>query len=194
MYLGGLQVLRDPANPDRVAQSAHSMRELMEKIGELGPQEAEGRASTGSMKDRIFKLRETLDRAKRNSAGYSESGGWTGPFDRHLHRFLDKLDGLFEWVDSHHPSRREQFGRTLARLDPSGLPLARPLRDRRYRAWNEMSNFFQKISHHRSSSGIDEFRKTIRRLEVFLTNVLLPTTFDDLDAIDALLKESGHAS
>ena len=27
----------------------------------------------------------------------------------------------------------------------------------------------------------------------FLTSVLLPTTFDDLDAIDALLKESGDA-
>ena len=37
MYLGGLQVLQDTANPDRVAQSAHSIRELMEKIVELAP-------------------------------------------------------------------------------------------------------------------------------------------------------------
>ena len=34
---------------------------------------------------------------------------------------------------------------------------------------------------------------SMRELEDFLTSVLLPTTFDDLDAIDALLKESGDA-
>ncbi len=165
----------------------------MEKIGELYPEEAEGRTSTGSMKERVFKLKDALDKAKRLSAGYSEPGGWTGPFDRHLHRFLEKLGDFFDWVDSHRPSRRAQFQRTLVGLDPSGHDLPKPLRDRRYRAWKRMSSFFQKTSHHRSSPGLDKFRERIGELEAFLSSVLLPTTFDDLDAIDALLKESGDA-
>lgn len=192
MYLGGLQVLRDPANPDRVAQSAHSMRELMEKIGETELPTAEGR-STRNMKNEVFNLRDALAKAERNSAGYSESGGWTGPFDGHLYRFLKKLSGFFDWVDSDRPSRRAQFQRTLLHLDPSGRPLAEPLRDRRYRAWREMWDFFQDTSHHRAFPGLDGFRRRIGELEVFLGSMLVPRTFDDLDAIDALLKESGDA-
>lgn len=192
MYLGGLRVLDDPANPDRVAQSAHSMRELMEKIGELEPQTAEGR-STRNLKNEVFNLKDALAKAMRNSKGHSERDGWTGPFDRHLGRFLRKLGGFFDWVDSDRPSRRTQFERTLVHLDPSGRALAKPLRDRRYRAWNEMSSFFQKTSHHRTFPGLNGLRETIGELEAFLTSVLLPTTFDDLDAIDALLRESGHA-
>ena len=34
IYVGGLRVLEDHSNPDRLAQSAHSMRELMEKMEE----------------------------------------------------------------------------------------------------------------------------------------------------------------
>ncbi|MCY4107591.1 MAG: hypothetical protein OXG11_01015 [Chloroflexi bacterium] len=192
MYLGGLQVLHDPANPDRVAQSAHSMRELMEKIGEVELTTAEGR-STRRMKNEVFNLRGAFTQAKRNSAGYSESGGWTGPFDGHLYRFLKKLNDFFDWVDSDRPSRRAQFQRTLVHLDPSGRPLAKPLRDRRYRAWREMWDFFQDTSHHRAFPGIDEFRRRIGELEVFLASVLVPRTFDDMDAIDALLKEAGDA-
>ena len=53
MYLGGLRVLHETANSDRVAQAAHSMRELMEKIGELGPANAAGSHSTGSMGQKV---------------------------------------------------------------------------------------------------------------------------------------------
>ena len=192
MYLGGLQVLQDAANRDRVAQSAHSMRELMEKIGEIELPTAEGR-SARRMKNEVFNLRDALAKAMRNSEGYSESGGWTGPFDGHLYRFLKKLNDFFDWVDSDRPSRRAQFQRTLSHLDPSGRALAKPLRDRRYRAWRSMWDFFQDTSHHRASPGLNEFRERIRELEAFLISVLVPTTFDDLDAIDALLKESGDA-
>ena len=34
MYIGGLTVLRDEANPDRFALCAHSLRELIEKLPE----------------------------------------------------------------------------------------------------------------------------------------------------------------
>lgn len=192
MYLGGLQVLRDPANPDRVAQSAHSMRELMEKFSEIELPTVEGR-STRNMKNEVFNLRDALAKAKRNSAGYSESGGWTGPFDGHLYRFLKKLSDFFDWMDSDRRSRRAQFHRTLDYLDPSGRPLAEPLRDRRYRAWRELWDFFQHAAHHRAVPGLDEFRRRIGELEVFPASILVPRTFDDLDAIDALLKESGDA-
>ena len=193
MYLGGLQVLQDPSNPDRVAQAAHSMRELMEKVGELERPAEEGSASTGSMKDRIFKLKEALDKAKRNAEGYTESGAWEGPFDEHLYRFLSRVDEFFEWVDSDRPSRRTLFQRAMTRLDASGQALPPPLRNRRYRGWQKMWNFFQKTSHHRSFPSLNEMRDRIGDLEAFLASMFVPKTFEDLDAIDALLEEAGDA-
>lgn len=193
MYLGGLQVLQDAANPDRIAQSAHSMRELMEKIGELEPRAAEGSRNTGSMKSRAFNLKSDFEKAKRNSKEYSgELGGWEG-FDGHLRRFLGKVADFFDWIDSDRPLRRELLQRTMVRLDASGRTLPQPLLDRRYRDWKEMVDFFQNTSHHRSSPSLDQFRERIGELEAFLSTVLVPTTFDDLDAIDTLLKESGNA-
>lgn len=193
MYLGGLQVLQDAANPDRVAQSAHSMRELMEKIVELEPRAAEEGRSTGELRPKVMNLKEAFAKLKRNTAGYSQPGVWTGTFDGHISRFLKKVDDFFGWMDSDRPSRRTAFQRTMAHLDASGRALPKPLRDRRYRDWKQMVSFFQKTSHHRSFPPVSELLQRIGELETFLSSVLVPTTADDLNAIDALLKESGDA-
>ena len=193
MYLGGLRVLRDTANPDRVAQSALSMRELMVKMGELEPANAGGNQSTGSMKQEVFQLKEDFVQLKRNTKGYSEAGVWTGPFNGHLHRFLKKLDHFFARVIANSPTRRAQFQRTMARLDPSDRALPKPLLDTRYREWQELRDFFEGTLHHGLSPSRDEVRERIGELETFLAGVLVPTTFDDLNAIDALLQESGDA-
>lgn len=165
----------------------------MEKIGELEPEAAEEIRSTGSMKSRAFNLKEDFEKAKRNSNGYSaELGDWEG-FDGHLSRFLNKVASFFDWIDSDRPSRKVQFQRTMVRLDASGRALPKPLRDRRYRAWTKMFDFFKHTSHHRDSPSLDQFRERIEELETFLASVFVPKTFDDLDAIDALLKEADDA-
>ena len=82
----------------------------------------------------------------------------------------------------------------MVRLDPSDRALPKPLRDRRYRDWKTGERFFfQKTSHHRSFPSPDEVREWIGELEIFLSGVLVPSTFDDLNAIDALLQESDDA-
>lgn len=195
MYLGGLRVLHETGNPDRVAQSAHSMRELMEKIGELESANARGSQNTGSMGPKVDQLKQDLVQLKRNTEGYSEVDGWTGPFksNGHLCCFLKKLDDFFTWLKANRRSRRARLQRTMVLLDPSGQTLPKLLLDRRYRDWKRMNNFFQKTSHHRSFPSRGEVREGIRELEIFLAGVLVPRTFDDLDAIDALLQESDDA-
>lgn len=193
MYVGGLRVLRETANPDRVAQSAHSMRELMEKIGELESVNEGGSQSAGSMGQKVDHLKQDLVQLKRKTKGYSDAGVWTGPFNGHLYRFMKKLDGFFDWVEANRRSRRAQFQETMARLDPYDRPLPKPLRDRRYREWKQMNDFFQKTSHHRSFPSRDEVRERIGELELFLAGVLAPRTFDDLNEIDALLQEPDDA-
>ena len=193
MYLGGLRVLRDTANPDGVAQSAFSMRELMVKMDELGSANAAGSQSTGSMGPKVDQLKRDLVQLKRNTEGYSETGVWKGPFNGHLHRFLKKLDAFFAWVEANRQSRREQFHQSMVHLDPSDRALPKPLLDTRYRQWDKLKGFFQGTLHHGRYPSRDELQDRIEELETFLVNLLAPTTFDDLNAIDALLQESDDA-
>ena len=194
LYLGGLRVLHDAANPDRMAQSAHSMRELMVKMGELEPAAVAGSQGAGSMKPKVFQLKDGFGRLKRNTVGYSaEIGVWTGPFNGHLHRFLTEVDDFFAWVDANRQTRRAQFQRTMVRLDASDRALPQPLLNTRYREWQVLLRFFQGTSHHGLSPSHDEVREKIGELEAFLAKVLVPTTSDDLNAIDALLQESDDA-
>ena len=62
-----------------------------------------------------------------------------------------------------------------------------------WKTWRELEKYFIGASHHGNPTSTEELRKRIAELEDFLASLLLPTTFDDLDAIDALLKESGNA-
>lgn len=193
MYLGGLRVLCDTANPDCVAQAANSMRELMVKMGELEPANTAVNQSTGSMGPKVNQLKQDLVQLKRNTNGYSETDGWTGPFNGHLLRFLEKLDAFFAWVEANRRTRKEQFRQTMVRLDPSDRALPKLLLDARYREWQKLLSFFQGTLHHGLSPSRDEVRKRIGELETFLAGVLVPTTFDDLNAIDAILQESSDA-
>ena len=51
------------------------------------------------MKSRAFNLRESFEKAKRNSREYTKDRGWTG-LDGHLDRFLKKVDDFFDWMKS----------------------------------------------------------------------------------------------
>ena len=106
MYQGGLVVLEDSGNPDRFAQCAHSMRELMEKISEhLGvPMKAQGESL--GVKARDFS--DAYDRARTNTECFSESNGWHGTVDRPLQKFLREADFFFDWFESHRPRRQEE--------------------------------------------------------------------------------------
>ena len=138
-------------------------------------------------------MKEDFVKLKRNTKGYSETGGWTGPFNGHLYGFLRKLEDFFAWVHENHLTRREQFKRTMVRLDASDRALPQPLLDTRYRQWDKLKSFFQGTLHHGRSPSRAEMLERIGELETFLASALVPTTFDDLNAIDALLQESDDA-
>ena len=184
MYVGGLQVLHDTANPDRMAQSAHSMRELMEKM--VDPKRRTGLTAKVNEVAGVFRDQKP----KTNS--HSESGGWDGTIDSPLRKILKKLEDFLERYATFYPRKKERFRRALSRWEGSDIDLPEASLERYWKAWNGLNDYFQGVAHHGKSTSAEELRGQVAGLERFLARRLLKT-FDDLDVIDALLKESGNA-
>ena len=185
MYLGGLQVLEDTANPDRVAQSAHSMRELMEKI--VDPKRRPGLTA---------KVNEVEDRfrdQKPKTNCHSDSTGWAGTIDPPLRKILQRLEDFLDWFVAFYPRKKERFRHALSRMEGTDLVVPEASFRIHWKTWRELEEYFVGVSHHGKPTSTEELRKRITELEDFLVLRLLPTTFVDLDAIDALLKESDNA-
>lgn len=196
IYAGGLRVLEDDSNPDRLAQSAHSMRELMEKIEEWFARKTEGnggRKRPAPLKAEIGQVEVLFLRRKRQTGCYSDESGWTGEIDHHLRKVLDRLDGFFEWFAEEYPRRRALFEQMLIGLDPSGLVFPPPLVDNSWRQWRKIRDYFVNVSHHRRDTSLDTLREQTERLENFLADRLLPRTSAELDVIDAIIEEARDA-
>jgi hypothetical protein len=193
IYLGGLIVLEDTANPDRFALCAHGMRELMEKLPDFLD------VSTKAQKESLkAKVREMVEDAfvdmQKKTACYSATNGWDGAVDGHLRKFLLQIGNFLDWFASHRPRRRAELHGALVRLDGSGRDLPAPLASLNVDDWDKKRDYFQSVAHHRRSANESEFRQWMDALECFLLERLVPRTFDDFAEIDALLEEeSGDA-
>lgn len=185
MYSGALRVLADDKNRDRHALSAHGLRELMEKLPKF--LDVPTPAHKESMTEKLRSPQDKHGSATSSSTCRGSNGTWNGTIDEPLRGFLVAIDSFFEWLAKHHPRRRAEAQQTLLKLDPSGRPLPAALRDLNVEAWRDMHNYFQGVSHHTKAGDADEFDSYLDALERFLLERLVPRTFEDFGAIDALL-------
>jgi hypothetical protein len=190
MYRGGIAVLGDAANPDRFAQCAHSMRELMEKLPEL--LDVPTTAQKERLKAKVREIEDAFLGVQRKTCCFSATAGWDGSIDGHLRKFLTRLGSFLEWFASHQPRRRDELHGVLVRLDGSGRELPKPLASLNVDTWGKKRDYFQSVSHHRRTADEQEFRQRLDALERFLLDRLEPRTFDDFAEIDDLLGEGGE--
>ena len=158
-YIGALTVLFQDTNPDRVAQAAHSIRELMEKIVVARSPQPLG-----------VRTRNLYDKWKRNghsAEGASCSCGLTPAFLESLHRFFDEFE-------RDNPSRRDVAKKIIAEIDPAGLPLPGVVQEERVDVWMKLRDFFISVCHHRYECDEEELVERIEELEIFLLTFLRP--------------------
>lgn len=190
MYRGGISVLGDTTNPDRFAQCAHSLRELMEKLPEL--LDVPTTAQKESLKTKVHEIEDAFLGAQKKTSCFCAPNGWDGSIDGHLRKFLTRLGSFFEWFASHHPRRRDELNSVLVRLDGSSRVLPKPLASLNVDAWEKKREYFQSVAHHRHATDEQEFRQWLDALERFLLDRLEPRTFDDFAEIDALLEDGNE--
>ena len=185
MYTGAINRMNRGGNPDRHAQAAHSLRELMEKLPEHLNVPTNARKET--LKAKARECEDAFNNAQRRSGCYGVSGGWTGEIDQHLRKMLQRMEKCFQWFGEHAPRRREEARGALRQLDGTGRPPPEPLEDLNIAYWERIRDYFQRVAHHRVTTTDDEMWKWIVQLEDFLLDRLVPRTFEDFDEIDSLI-------
>lgn len=184
VYVSALRVLADEDNSDRIALAAHGVRELMEKIPEF--LEVPTPAHHESLKPKVQELLEHWTSMVRKTKCWAMDA-WTGEIDGHLGGFLKRLPAFFEWFAAHNPLRRAEARKLLQRLNVGGIEVAVPLEEQNVGLWMDLKGYFANTAHHRGGMNPDEFTGNLLRLESFLSDRLLPRTFEDFAEIDEIV-------
>ncbi len=189
MYYGALETLRDSQNPDRFALAAHGLRELMEKLpSEI---EVDMPAHRQNMGEKVRELFKQWEKAKEITKCRA-NGSWQGPIDSHLGNFLGKVETFFDWLKTHIPRRKEEVGQMLDKLDGAGQRLPEFFRTRNVENWDDIHEFFKKVSHHGKETNEAEFAEYRFAIEYTLLNLLQPRPFVEHDELDVLMGGGGN--
>lgn len=186
IYFGALMTLGRKDNPDRLAQAAHGLRELMEKLPKYLDLPIEKKPP--SLKEKVRRLAQRRDKAINNS-GSRDGSAWRGEIDNHLQKFLIESDEFFEWFEAEYVTRRRRTVKLLRDLDPSALPLPEPLEEPNVEQWNKCHDHFQGVSHHTIKGVEEDVRSHLSSLESLLMDRLAPRTSEDFATIDELIRE-----
>ncbi|MDE9364229.1 hypothetical protein PZ938_01290 [Luteipulveratus sp. YIM 133132] len=185
-YLGARSVLGQDGNPDRLAQSAHSIRELLEKLPHHFDVPVEKRAFILSERARV--LGQSFDKAVAKSKTY-EDGKWSGEIDAPLRQFLQRAEDFFGKLAVKRPPRSQEAKGFIRATDPSPLPLPDTIEELRIKEWNAYRDYFISVAHHRSAEP-DEFERWLELFEDFILKQLVPRTFEDRAEIRELIEEA----
>ncbi len=187
IYHGALVVLSDKSNPDSLPLAAHGLRELLEKIPRW--LDVPILSMKESLKEKVIWFEETWDHTIDKCPRH-KNGEWSGEIDKFIKKLFKCLHEFFTWFKAHHPRRKKEVTSLLRRLDSSGRQLPEPLEKLNVDYWYEIDKFFKDVAHHRRNPTEAEFNNWLDALERFLLDRLCPRTFDDFNAIDAILKET----
>lgn len=194
LYYGAYVVLADENNPERISQSAHSLRELLDKMPRWwdgAPVLQRGR-NTVNMKSKLNDIQKPWKQANET---YTENGilDWNGDVKPELIIFLYEFEKFQNWVINERPKRSEEVRSFLATESqlPEHVPDREEAEKERIKRWVKLYGILSNISHHGESTT--DYSDIQNRFEEYLTNEVLfdiqPTTFKDIRLLDDLIKE-----
>ena len=171
-YLGALHALNHPNNPDCVAQTAHSLREVIEKFLRM-TNGKDTNSPRGFEKERK-KLSKLFSRAKKH---YKE--GWEG---KDINEPLDTtLKDLCHYLRLYRQPTPGAADRAETQVDQGDDYSAGRFQQRKRRKRDELRKLkgeFVEISHH-GGSNIGEVKKLLETLEGILFNLAVTTQDQD---------------
>ena len=179
-YLGALYALDNHYNPDRVAQAAHSLRELLEKL----PRVIQGSNVQGSTTDFKGMRRNINDRILKDKERYPD--GWKNKkINARLDKTLRKVEDYFK--RNQQPTRDEQIQQAVATIDPMvnslDIEIQKAKRNQYYNLWDQLEGF----THHKSKADIEKFNDCLKELENIVLDLLASITAQDQKEIQTNL-------
>ena len=165
-YHGAIQILNS-TSPDKIAQAAHSIRELCDALPNRIAEIPEFKNPISAAKS-LFgaKFLETKEQY------YGK--GWMGKIvNQPLGEVLCGFEKLFN-----QPPRTKRFGKALTATDPQADFLSKDWRKERDKTFEELYDFFQNVAHHNHLATENELKDKLELFESLLLNFLTPCTAD----------------
>jgi hypothetical protein len=176
-YQGALQAL-DSRSSDRIAQAAHSIRELCDKLPDRIADIPKFKSPVSPVKS----IQRDFMQIKTSS--YAE--GWNEkPINTKLNKLLLRLEEIFKLFNE--PKRTARFQLALTASDPQAEFMSRAHREARDETFEKIGLFFQNTTHHNHIVDEAEFRKQVELFEYLLINYLTPCTATQQNELIALM-------
>lgn len=174
---------QDEENPDKHAQVAHSVRELMEK--------AQKDLTTLPMQlnsgELIGQIRGLSARWKVAAIPLTDTA-WDGTVTTKQKKMLVSIDTLLVDFDAKYPPNSERRSALIQALDGSAAQIPQQIMTERDNAWKELSEYFIAVAHHNTTTETDILRDNLIKVEQLLLDILTPEVLPVLDDIDALIE------
>ncbi len=183
MYFGAIWVLSDTENPEKVPQSAYSMREMMNKL----PYFEVEKDSTPDLFARVNEIQELWDTAIEESHCFHDSA-WEGEIDESLSSFLRGMIKFSNWYKSR-PTATRVASQFIRKQQHSAYYYPESLHRERLDSWMKAYGFFNGVLHYDREVLHEEFEEVLQDTERFLLNLFLPKPTEDFDLLDALIRE-----
>lgn len=185
-YLGALYTLYNEQNPDRIAQTAHSLRELVEKL----PRVIEGTDAPATSPNFQQKRAEIYKRIRKDKENYPD--GWENKqIDGHLDKTFKQVEEYLE--SNQQPSRRERMQMAVTTIDPMAnrfdIEIRERKRDELYELWDKLEG----IAHHRNKQNIDNLESCLNKLESTIIDLLAPITAQNQKEIETILRNANRS-
>ena len=185
-YLGALYALDNHYNPDRIAQAAQSLRELLEKL----PRVIHG-SDVPANTSRFYDMRNNIDNLISRSKKRCPEGWKGGQIDKYLAKALIELEKYIEL--NKQPNRRERIQQTIATIDPMVDRLDSKIqevkRSQLFNLWERLEGF----AHHKINPDAAEFNECVEELEHIVFDLLAPVTAQDQQEIQTILSLSDRS-
>ena len=176
-------MLNQDGNPERVSQSAHSMREVLEKL----TREVGAKTWASSYLNTIG---VELDAARERSKCFDKTAQtWSGEIDSALQQLLAEVT---DYVAKHraNPSNSAVEKEFLRGLEPPTEPLPEDRLNALAREWRDFSKYFQDVAHHNESPTVEEFTRRLDDCTRFLLSRLRLTAYGTRQALDDIIAEA----
>jgi len=186
-YEGALRTFLDERNPDCLAQSAHSIRELFDALPlviDQAPQKPE------PLKAKVRQIADAWASAMEKTVTLGGEN-WSGEVDNHLSRVLVRLTRFFKWFEEEHPKHAKGRDLVLDHFDPGHKELPPQLRQHRGRAFDDVTDYMNSVAHHYIAPSRQEFAAKIVEAETVIRTTVKPAPYADRKTIDAILKGGG---
>jgi hypothetical protein len=187
IYLGGLKIFMDDANPFRHQLAAHAFRELIDHLAK----------STGAVVVKGDGTRSRLVPVRKAFVALTEANGLTNDLSRDLSGLSEALNvelrKFFSWQYDNQPERRLKTAVMLTQLAGPGPALPSDVIGDEISSWVRSHDYFNSVAHGGKRAERDEFVSKLYSVEDILLRRVNPRPLSDLDEIDALIQEGNNA-